>query len=110
MGTLWVALALLGWLSQTIWTKPVPTYPSLYHVLSFGAYPFLIVAVLLLPSRNLSRLSRLRILLDSLMIMTTVATLYGYVILVPLLEKIVGSLFTAADLVLIFALLLALLW
>jgi len=71
------------------------------------------VAVLLLPSKNLSRLSRLRILLDSLIIMTTVATLYCYVILVPifvttkgtLLEKIVGSLSTAADLVLLFCLL-----
>ena len=49
------------------------------------------------------------------MIRITVATLYGYVVLVPILaltrgtlaEKLVGSLFTAADLVLLFCLLFA---
>ena len=112
MNTLWAALTFLGWLSETLWTQRAPTYPSLFHVLSLGMYPFFIVAVLLLPPRNLSRLSRLRILLDSLIIMATVVTLYVYVIMVPmlvtpsgtLLEKIMGRLFIGADMVSLFCL------
>lgn len=113
MGALWLALALLVWEYETLHTQQAPTYPAWYHLLSFGAFPFFIAAVLLLPAQNLSRLSRLRILLDSLIIMVTVATLYGYVVLVPILvtsrgtlvEKTVGSLFTAVDLVLLCCLL-----
>lgn len=112
-GTLWMALALLVWTYEAFQKQQAPPYPAWYHLLSFGAFPFFIMATLLLLAQNLSRLSRLRILLDSLIIMTTVATLYGYVVLVPmlvtsegtLLEKTVGSLFTAVDLVLLFCLL-----
>ncbi|GHO42110.1 hypothetical protein KSX_02730 [Ktedonospora formicarum] len=71
------------------------------------------MAVLLLPSQNLSRLSRLRILLDSLIILATVMTLYYYMLSVPmivtirltLLEKTLGLLFTTASLVSLFCLL-----
>ncbi len=77
-------------------------------------YPFFIAAVLLLPSRNLSRLSRLRILLDSLIILATVMTLYSYVVLVPMLvtprltslEKTLGIFFVTATMVSLFCLLL----
>ena len=114
MSTLWAALALLGWLAETTWNQQAPTFPSLFDVLGFGMYLFFIVAVLLLPPRNLSRLSRLRILLDSLIIMATVVILYFYMISVPmlvtsrgtLLEKIVGGLFVATDMVALFCLLL----
>lgn len=113
MGTLWLALSLLAWAYETFHAQQAPFYPAWYHLFSFGIFPFFIAAVLLLPAQNLSRLSRLRILLDSLIIMVTVATLYGYLVLVPilvttrgtLLEKTVGSLFTAVDLVLLFCLL-----
>lgn len=113
MTTLWAALALLGWVSETMWTQRVPTYSFLFHVLELGVYPFFIAAVLLLPSQNLSRLSRLRILLDSLIILATVVTLYGYVIMVPmlftprltLLEKTLGTLFVIATMVSLFCLL-----
>lgn len=113
MTTVWTAFVLLGWVSETALAQQAPTYPSPVRVLFFGIYPFFIAAVLLLPSSNLSRLSRLRMLLDSLIIMATVATLYSYLILVPilittrgtLLAKMIGSLFTAADLVLLFCLL-----
>ncbi|EFH84216.1 GGDEF domain-containing protein [Ktedonobacter racemifer] len=113
MTTLWAALALLGWVSETMWTQRAPTYSFLYHVLELGVYPFFIAAVLLLPSQNLSRLSRLRILLDSLIILATVVTLYCYVIMVPmlfeprltLLEKTLGILFVIANLVSLFCLL-----
>ncbi|GHO81141.1 hypothetical protein KSD_89120 [Ktedonobacter sp. SOSP1-85] len=113
MSTLWAALALLGWVSETMWTQRASTYPTLFHVLELGVYPFFIAAVLLLPSPNLSRLSRLRILLDSLIILATVVTLYVYVFAVPmlvttrltLLEKTLGSLFVTANLVSLFCLL-----
>lgn len=109
----WATLTLLGWISENMRARAAPAYPSLFQMFGFGTYPFLIAAVLLLPWHNLSRLSRLRILLDSLIIMATAATLYGYFILVPilitsrgtLLEKTVGSLFTAADLAVLLCLL-----
>ncbi|GHO60049.1 sensor domain-containing diguanylate cyclase [Ktedonobacter robiniae] len=113
MTTLWAALALLGWVSETMWTQRASTYPTLFHVLELGVYPFFIAAVLLLPSPNLSRLSRLRILLDSLIILATVVTLYCYVIMIPMLfeprltflEKTLGILFVTANLVSLFCLL-----
>lgn len=111
MGTLWFAL--LVWEFETFHLQQAPSYPSWYHLLSFVIFPLFIAAVLFLPAQNLSRLSRLRILFDSLIIIVTVATLYGYMVLIPILvaskgtlmEKRVGSLFSAVDLALLFCLL-----
>ncbi len=114
MGALCLALGQLVRVYGTMSTRQEPTYPALNHFISLGMYPCFIAAFLLLPSQNLSPLSRLRILFDSLIIITTVTTLYCYFILVPIFaatagtiqEEIVGSLFTLADLALLFCLLL----
>jgi diguanylate cyclase (GGDEF)-like protein/putative nucleotidyltransferase with HDIG domain len=79
-----------------------------------GIYPCLIGAILLLPKYGISPVARLRILLDSLIIIVTVATFCFYFLLAPLLmlsdespaEKIAGTLFPSADLIVIFCLLL----
>lgn len=114
VGVMCVVLGQLVRVSGTLFTQQEPTYPAPHHFIYLAAYLFFICAFLLLPSQNLSLLSRLRILIDSLLIIITVATLYCYYILVPilvtgkgtLLEKIVGSIFPAADLILLFCLLL----
>ena len=114
MGMGCAALGLLAWMVEGIRIQQFPTFPAWPRFLLFGAYCFFIAALLLLPAQNLSRLSRLRILLDSLIVLTTVATLYGYYLLVPilasapgnLLARSVASLFPAADLVLLFCVLL----
>lgn len=107
-------------LSQIVWvyivymTQQFPAYPSPEHFVQTGIYPCLISAILLLPSRNISWWSRLRVLLDSLMIIVVVATLCYYFLLAPLLvngdgtplEKTVMGSFLAADLILLFCLLL----
>ena len=46
-------------------------FPSWADVGLLGAYPFLLLAILLLPSRPMAGVIRVRILLDGLMIMTT---------------------------------------
>src|SRR5581483_7791269 len=71
-------------------------------------------AILLLPARGLSLPARLRILLDSLIIMVALSTLCIYFLLAPmlfkgngtLLQKIAGSAYPGADLVVMFCLLL----
>lgn len=89
-------------------------FPSLPYYLIFGIYPCLIVAILLLPEHGVSSLARLRIFLDSLIIIVAVATLCSYFVLAPILmqgngtlaEKIVGVLYPSSDLVILFCLLL----
>src|SRR5258707_4596825 len=89
-------------------------FPSLPYYLIFGIHPCLIAAILLLPARGVSWLARLRIFLDSLIIIVALATLCYYFVLAPLLstgdgtleEKTVGVLYTMAYLVVAFCLLL----
>ncbi len=91
-----------------------PVFPALHHYVYLGMYLFLIGAILLLPAHALSRLSRLRLVLDSLIILAAVTTLCSYFLLAPLLEKgdgtwqakVVASAFPEADLILAFCLLL----
>ncbi len=92
-------------------------FPSFPYYLMFGIYPFLISAILLLPARGISPLTRLKILLDSLIIITAIATLCFYFVLAPMLmweegtlaEKVTGVLFPSADLIVMFCLLLVVL-
>src|SRR5205085_6588566 len=79
-----------------------------------GSYPFVLLALLLLPTRPLTADTRSRILLDSLMIMVGVTTFSWYFILGPtilqgadtVLGQVVGTAYPLMTLVLIFCLLL----
>lgn len=114
MGLLCLALGNVAWLLEVLILGRPPTYPSLTYFIYLGTYPFFICVIFLLPSQDISMLTRLRIFLDSLIIMVTVTTLCYYFLLGPLLAngyatltaKILGSVFPAADLVLMFCLLL----
>lgn len=89
-------------------------YPSSHQYVYLGMYGFLIGAILVLPSHILSRLSRLRLVCESLIILAALTTLCSYFLLAPLLVKgegtwqvkAVASAFPEADLVLVFCLLL----
>lgn len=91
-----------------------PPFASLTYEIILGVYPFLIGAILLLPARKVSLPARLRILLDSLIIIVLAATLFAYFVLAPILsqgegsgqEKVIGTLFLVLDLVVLFCILL----
>lgn len=90
---------------------PFTSFP--YYIIFF-LHPCLIAAILLLPARGVSPLARLRIFLDSLIIIVVLATLCYYFVLAPLLsmgegtaaEKTVGVIFPSVDLLVMFCLLL----
>ncbi|HET8845005.1 MAG TPA: diguanylate cyclase, partial [Ktedonobacteraceae bacterium] len=108
------AAAQVAWFITPHLTHHTPHFPQTQHLIFLGMYPLLICALLFLPSRMLSPLARLRIFLDSLIIMVSVTALCCYFILAPILEggagtqweKIMASIFPSADLVLMFCLLL----
>ncbi len=89
-------------------------FPSWADAGLLGAYPFLLLAILLLPTRPMSGVARMRVLLDGLMIMTAVVTFSWYFILGPTLldgdetivARMIGTAYPLADLVLILCLLL----
>ncbi|MEO6890647.1 MAG: diguanylate cyclase [Ktedonobacteraceae bacterium] len=89
-------------------------FPSWADVGYLSTYPFLLLGILLLPTRRLSGATRWRVLTDGLMIMTAVVTFSWYFILGPTLQqsgvtvfaKIVGAAYPFSDLVIIFCLLL----
>lgn len=89
-------------------------FPSPEHFTFIAMYPFFICAILALPSQHLSLISRLRIVLDSLIVMVAVTTLCYYYLLAPVLfrgggtvlEKVFASAFIQADLVFMFCLLM----
>ncbi len=120
----WVPLLLgLGILSyiigQGIWTYneniahlPV-LFPSLADAGCLGSYPFVLLAILLLPRRPLLAQARVGVLLDSLIIMVGVVTFSWYFVLGPQalhgantqVGRIIGMAYPLATLVLIFCLL-----
>ena len=125
IATRWVPILLgLGVLSefigQAIFTyyeqilhqsAPFPSWADAFYL---SAYPFLLLGVLLIPTRPLSKAARSRILADGLMIMTAVVTFSWYFILGPtiqqgsdtLLAKFVGAAYPFSDLLLALCLLL----
>jgi len=125
IGQRWVPLLLgLGILSyvigQAIWTYnenivhlPV-LFPSWADAGYLGSYPFILLALLLLPTHPLPASTRSRIALGSLAIMVAVATFSWYIILGPtilqgadtVLGQVIGTAYPLAMLVLIFCLLL----
>lgn len=108
------ALTQVIWLCHMLLIGQLPVYPSPEQLAGFGIYFPFICAILLLPTRHLAHWSRLRIFIDALIIMVVVVTLCSSFLSAPLLLKGTGSslatgvsgAFLAADLVLVFSLLL----
>jgi PAS domain S-box-containing protein len=111
-----LGLGILSWvLGQAIFTyyewvlDQPPPLPSIADVGYLSVYPFLLLGILLLPSRPIPVASRTRIALDGLMIMTGAVTFSWYFILGPvmrqgsetILAKAVSSAYPLADIVLI---------
>jgi PAS domain S-box-containing protein len=120
MGQHWapvlLGLGIVSWvLGQSIFTyyewalREAPPLPSLADVGYLSVYPFLLLGILLLPSRPVPVASRTRIALDGLMIMTAAVTFSWYFILGPVMQqgsetvlaKAVASAYPLAGLVLI---------
>ncbi len=116
-----LGLAILSYIiGQALWTYNediahlAVLFPSWADAGYLGSYPFVLLALLLLPTRPLSADTRVRILLDSLMIMVGVTTFSWYFILGPtilqgagtVLGQVIGTAYPLATLVLIFCLLL----
>lgn len=88
-------------------------FPSLADAGYLSTFPFLLVGILLLPTRPLSGITRTRVMLDSFMTMIAVVTFSWYFVLGPTMHqgnetvfaKIVGSAYPFFDLVLIFCVL-----
>ena len=123
----WVPLLLsLGILSyiigQMLWTYNeniahlAVLFPSWADAGYLSSYPFVLLAILLLPSRALPTGTRTRIVLDGLMIMVGIVTFCWYFILGPtilqgavtVIGQIIGMAYPLATLLLIFCLLLLL--
>ncbi|HEX3643621.1 MAG TPA: hypothetical protein VHV10_20220, partial [Ktedonobacteraceae bacterium] len=121
----WVPLLLgLGILSyligQTLWTYNeniahlAVLFPSWADAGFLGSYPFVLLAILLLPSRALPAGTRTRIVLDGLMIMVGIVTFSWYFLLGPtilqgadtVIGQMIGTAYPLTTLVLIFCLLL----
>jgi signal transduction histidine kinase len=93
-----------------------PPFPSWADAGYLSTFPFMLVAILLLPRHRLSGSTRSRVILDGLIIMTAVFTFSWYFILGPTmlqgtetdLAKAVGSAYPVFDLILIFC--MVLLW
>ncbi len=105
-------------IEQVIYTyydlNGLPPFPSWADVGYLSTFPFMLVAILLLPRRDLTGSTRSRVLLDGLIIMTAMFTFSWYFILGPTmlqgqetnLAKAVGSAYPVFDLILIFCMLL----
>jgi signal transduction histidine kinase len=89
-------------------------FPSLADAGYLSTFPFLLLAILLLPRHRLSGTTRSRVILDGLIIMAAVITFSWYFILGPtmlqgsetILAKVVGSAYPVFDLILIFCMIL----
>jgi PAS domain S-box-containing protein len=89
-----LGLGILSWaLGQMIFNyyewalgRP-PPLPSIADVGYLSVYPFLLLGILLLPSRPIPVASRTRIALDGLMIMTAAVTFSWYFILGPVMQQ-----------------------
>jgi signal transduction histidine kinase len=105
-------------IGQVIYTyydlNGLPPFPSWADAGYLSTFPFMLIAILLLPRRRLSGTTRSRVILDGLIIMTAVFTFSWYFILGPTMlqgtetdiAKAVGSAYPVFDLILIFCMLL----
>ncbi|MGZ6366111.1 MAG: hypothetical protein ACXWPS_09080 [Ktedonobacteraceae bacterium] len=105
-------------IGQVIYTyydlNGLPPFPSWADAGYLSTFPFMLIAILLLPRRRLTGTTRSRVLLDGLIIMTAMITFSWYFILGPTmlqgeetnLAKVVGSAYPVFDLILIFCMIL----
>jgi len=115
-----LSLSLLSYvIGQSIWIcydvilHQTAAFPGWDDAGYLGVYPFLLLGILLLPTRPLPVISRLRIVLDGLMIMMAVVAFSWYFILGPTMlqgdgttfAKLVGVAYPLSDLLMIFCLL-----
>src|SRR5829696_5034411 len=111
-----LGLGILSWVfGQALFTfyewalREAPPLPSLADVGYLSVYLFLLLGILLLPSRPVPVASRMRIALDGLMIMTAAVTFSWYFVLGPIMQqgnettlaKAVSTAYPLADIVLI---------
>jgi len=86
-----------------------PPFPSWADMAYLSTFPFLMVGILLLPTRRLSGMARSRFMLDSILIMTAIVTFSWYFILGPTMLQgyesnfalVIGSAYPFFDLILI---------
>ena len=89
-------------------------FPSSADLVFLASTPLLLLGVLLLPAHSLLRISRVRVGLDGLMMMTAIVTFSWYFVLGPtllqgstsLLARMVGTAYPCGDLVLLLCVLL----
>ena len=89
-------------------------FPSSSDLVSLASAPLLLLGVLFLPAHPLPRISRLRVGLDGVMMMTAIVTFSWYFVLGPtllqgstsLLARVVGTAYPCGDLVLLLCVLL----
>src|SRR6202165_1131663 len=89
-------------------------FPSSADLVFLASAPLLLLGVLLLPAHSLPRISRVRVGLDGLMMMTAIVTFSWYFVLGPtllqgstsLLARMVGTAYPCGDLVLLLCVLL----
>ncbi len=121
LGTsLFLGLGTLAYVGgQAIWSyyqliaQQTP-FPSLADLVFLASAPLLLLGVLLLSAHPLPRISRVRVGLDGVMIMTAIMTFSWYFILGPtllqgstsLLARVVGTAYPCGDLVLLVCVLL----
>jgi len=90
------------------------SFPSSSDLVSLASAPLLLLGVLFLPAHPLPRISRLRVGLDGVMMMTAIVTFSWYFVLGPtllqgstsLLARVVGTAYPCGDLVLLLCVLL----
>lgn len=114
LALLLIAVASLGDLiANSLWSYyqnflNQPPFPSWADAASLSEYPFLLAAILLLPMRRLIATARMRVVLDSLLIMLAIITFSWYFVLGPTvlqageqpLAKVVSAAYPLGDLVL----------
>ncbi|HEY5006065.1 MAG TPA: diguanylate cyclase, partial [Ktedonobacteraceae bacterium] len=113
--SLFLGLSILAYVvGQGIWSfnqlivHQTP-FPSSADVAFLAGYPLQLLGVLLISTRPLPRISRLRVSLDAIMMMTAIMTFSWYFVLGPtllqgstsLLAKLVGTAYPCGDLILL---------
>jgi signal transduction histidine kinase len=107
-------------IGQALWTLNEDVlhlavlFPSWADAGFLGSYPFVLLAILLLPQQRLSLTSRTRLIFDAVITMTGVVTLSWYFVLGPTIQagvgsvlgELVGTAYPLTTLVLIFCLFL----
>ena len=121
LGTsLFLGLGILAYVGgQGIWSfnqliAHQTPFPSSADLVFLASAPLLLLGVLLLSTRPLPRISRVRVGLDGVMMMTAIITFSWYFVLGPtllqgstsLLAKVVGTAYPCSDLVLLLCVLL----